>query len=89
MRSPIYFFSIILVLASLMSCGSGRTSELEAIETLISTNPDSALVKLKAFPTDSLDKADLNLYNLLLIKATDKCYIRHTTDSVSSAVLTY
>lgn len=89
MRSPIYFFSIILVLTSMMSCGSGRTHELEAIETLISTNPDSALVRLKAFPTDSLDKADLNLYNLLLIKATDKCYILHTTDSVSSAVLSY
>lgn len=89
MRLSLYFFSVILILTSMMSCGGGHSHELEAIETLISTSPDSALVRLKAMSVDSLDKADLNLYNLLLIKATDKCYIRHTSDSVSSAVLSY
>lgn len=63
--------------------------ELKSIDSLASTSPDSALSKLKCFDKDTLNEADRHLYDLLSVKAADKAYITHTSDSVITEVIKY
>lgn len=63
--------------------------ELKSIDSLASTSPDSALSRLKCFDKDTLNEADRHLYDLLSVKAADKAYITHTSDSVITEVIKY
>ena len=58
--------------------------DFTAIEAILPTQPDSALVLLDTLHTDPNDftAKDRAHYYLLLTEAIDKCYLTHTTDSL-------
>lgn len=62
---------------------------LSEVESLVLTNPDSALFLLKYFIPDEEDIALKAKYALLLTQAEDKNYIQHTTDSLIVIAVSY
>lgn len=61
------------------------------VDSLTNVNPDSAIVLLKGMEHSmkSATKATRMYYQLLCIKANDKAYIHHTSDSLIAPVLHY
>ena len=85
-------FPVILFLAILAigGCGSSpRDSRLSEIALIISDSPEDALKRLGDICPDSLSGSDRHYLDLLTIKAKDKAYIRHTSDSLILDVLSY
>ena len=74
----------------LMAC-TRHTSDprLLAINRTIEESPRKALSELKKINPDSLDKDSRHIRDLLIIKASDKAYITHTSDSLILDVLDY
>lgn len=60
-------------------------------DSLASVQPDSAIALLEGLKADSpqWDKATQMYYSLLTVKARDKAYITHTSDSLMLSVLNY
>lgn len=88
----IFKYFIILPLVTLWICGcnnNGKQSDLNEISDVINTSPQEAINSLKKIDYASLSDADRNYYNLLYIKANDKAFIRHTTDSIITQVIDY
>ena len=80
------------VLALLMACSHQRyPSVLLTADSLCSTIPDSAVTLLNSLELEmkQADKATRTYYQLLSIKAADKAYITHTSDSLIQEVLQY
>ncbi len=78
------------VLALLMACSHQRyPSVLLTADSLCSTIPDSAVTLLNSLELKmkQADKATRTYYQLLSIKAADKAYITHTSDSLIREVL--
>ena len=78
------------VLALLMACSHQRyPSVLLTADSLCSTIPDSAVTLLNSLELEmkQADKATRTYYQLLSIKAADKAYITHTSDSLIREVL--
>ncbi len=71
MRQPLY---ITLLLCVLLSCTSTPyTEHLQHIETIIESNPDSALAMLQTIDRNSLtNDRDKALYGMLYTEALDK-----------------
>lgn len=88
-------FSAILLLASLTlqllpSCTtSPDRSRLEHIEATIDEHPDSAMALLDSIDGGILSEADRHYFDFLTIKARDKAYMRHTSDSLILDVIDY
>lgn len=75
---------------SMLNCGrKSVTHRLEQINAVSSDNPDSALRLLEAINVDTLSISDRNLYNLLTIKAKDKMFVRHTSDTLINSIIEY
>lgn len=62
---------------------------LEHIAGIVSDTPEEALSQLDSIDRDALWEADRNYYDLLTIKANDKAYVRHTSDSLIRRVIDY
>lgn len=80
------------LLPLLCACGFRRyPSSLLMADSLASVRPDSALTLLHALAKDTADmpRADRMYYRLLCIKAADKAYLPHTSDSLIRPVLHY
>ena len=80
------------LLPLLCACGFRRyPSSLLTADSLASVRPDSALTLLHALAKDTADmpRADRMYYRLLCIKAADKAYLPHTSDSLIRPVLHY
>ena len=74
---------LLIILLTLGGCGSStRDSRLTDIESILSDHPKEALKRLGAICPDSLSKQDRHYLEFLTIKAEDKAYIRHTSDSL-------
>lgn len=60
-------------------------------DSLASVQPDSAIALLEALKADSpqWDKATQMYHNLLTVKARDKAFVTHTSDSLMLSVLNY
>lgn len=86
-------FRIFLVLISclfLSSCTHSRHDErLSRIAAFVSESPDSAIVALDSISSSDLSDADRHLYDLLSVKARDKAYVTHTSDSLILDVVDY
>lgn len=83
---------LLLLLAVLAACGPKRYPQvLLAADSLTLTSPDSAVTLLRSLCTDMEreDKPVRMYYALLCIKAHDKAYLPHTSDSAVQAVLHY
>lgn len=72
------------------SCGKKPSSaQLERIAEMISSSPSDALDSLKTIDYASLSESDRHYHDFLSIKAADKQYIRHTSDSLILDVIAY
>ena len=92
MKHVVLFSSLLLVLLGLCACGHGSyPSVLLRADSLASVAPDSARTLLARW-TDSASHAPerVRMYHrLLTIKAADKAYVRHTSDTLIKEVLAY
>lgn len=80
------------LLPLLCACGPRRyPSSLLMADSLASVRPDSALTLLQALAKDTTDmsQAARMYYRLLCVKAADKAYLPHTSDSLIRPVLHY
>lgn len=88
-----HLLTIILSILLLTAGGeSGRVQfeKLTQIDSIAELNADSAIVMLNAINRDSLWGNDNKFYfDLLKIRANDKAYIAHTSDSEILSVINY
>ena len=88
-----HIFAVILFVLLLTACGeSGRMQfeQLQQIDSIAEVNADSAVAMLKTINRDSLSGNDNKYYfDLLQIRANDKAYITHTSDSAILSVIEY
>lgn len=79
---------IFLLLA--FSCGRGHHDDrLERIWEYVAENPEEAMAALDSIDTRELSESDLMFYNLMSIKAKDKVYLLHKSDSLILKVIDY
>lgn len=92
MKWPEPLLIIILLPLYFLSCDSKPYPQvLQLAESLANTCPDSAIVLLEQFKNSASQesKETQMYYQLLTIKARDKAYITHTSDSLILEVLHY
>ena len=83
MKSVVYIFSLLLVLAG--CTGTSRQPQLVAADSLLQTSPDSSLQQLKRMDVPQ-SRADRMYYYLLLADAANKCYDTLPSDSIMQEV---
>lgn len=91
MKKLVYIF-IYTLLTSLVACNFRRmTIHLDLISQIADENPDSALVLLHKYKEESTNwsKGDRMYYELVKLKAENKCGIVFDSDSVISEVVDY
>lgn len=72
------------------SCGSdGHDSRLSDIALRVDTAPRAALAALDSIDPAGLSEADRHYYDFLSLKASDKAYITHKSDSLILTLLDY
>lgn len=83
----------ILVLVGIAVLSGCRRHEadgrLARVAGIVSAQPEEALLMLGAVDRDSLREADRHYYDLLSVKAADKAYITHVSDSTVLDVINY
>ena len=84
----IYLIPIILVLTVLSGCHHADR-RLTAVDAAIDLSPLAAIDSLAAIDRGALGEADRNYYDFLSVKAADKAYVVHTTDTVILRVIDY
>ena len=80
-----------LAICLLMS-GCSKTehdARLKEIAEIVSDSPQEALLRLDSIDCQTLSESDRHYYDLLTIKAKDKAYIQHTSDSLILDVISY
>ena len=85
-RIVIFIASIFLFLSCSKNKQDGR---LTHISEIVSESPHEALYSLDSIDYMSLSNADKYFYDFLTIKAKDKAYIRHYSDSLFIRVHDY
>ncbi len=102
MKSPSFWLFVVIAAVAVLSCG-GRgggmavlsridsLAVLSRIDSLADSRPDSALRQLggMAAAMASAPEAERMYYGLLTVKARDKAYVRHTSDSVILSLVDY
>lgn len=91
LRTLLLFFPLLLL--AIVSCGRRNDGlpALQRVALLANTHPDSAMALLDSL-RDSIflqPRSVRMYYDLLTVKARDKAYIRHTSDSLIRSVLRY
>lgn len=87
---PAILFIAVIAWQLLPSCTtSPERSRLEHIEHIIDEHPDSAITLLDSVDAAILSEADRHYFDFLTIKARDKAYVRHTSDSLILDVMDY
>lgn len=91
LRTLLLFFPLLLL--AIVSCGKRNDGlpALQRVALLANTHPDSAMALLDSL-RDSIflqPRSVRMYYDLLTVKARDKAYIRHTSDSLIRNVLRY
>lgn len=92
MKHVVLFSSLLFVLLGLCACGHGSyPAALRRADSLADVRPDSARALLARW-ADSVAHAPerVRMYHALLtVKAADKAYVRHTSDSLIRQVVAY
>lgn len=90
-----YIRSLLTTVTMLCLLACSRTSSLPwtmlRAECVMNSAPDSAMVLLAGFKDSVLTESETTrmYYQLLTVKASDKCYVPHTSDSLMKAVVSY
>ena len=81
----------ILAICLLMSgCSEAEhDARLKEIAEIVSDYPQEALLSLDSIDCQKLSESERHYYDLLTIKAKDKTYIQHTSDSLVLDVISY
>ncbi len=86
-------FRIIAIIFSiflLTGCsGTGSDARLAHVAGIVSDEPEKAMAMLDSIGQDGLSEGDRHFYDLLSVKARDKAYVRHTSDSLILDVIEY
>lgn len=81
---------ILTFFAVLFGCSDSKQDKrLSYIADIVSESPEEALSFLDSIEYNSLSYANQQLFDLLRIKAEDKAYIKHTSDSIILRVINY
>lgn len=84
-----YLF-VVLLWVIIQGCERQVADErLRCIDVLTSDNPQQSIVMLDSVDRGSLNEYNRHYYDLLTIKAIDKAFIQHTSDSLYLTVLDY
>lgn len=78
----------ILAICLLMS-GCSEAEHDARLKEIVSDSPQEALLSLDSIDCQTLSESDRHYYDLLTIKAKDKDYIQHTSDSLIIDVISY
>ncbi|MDE6377581.1 MAG: hypothetical protein K2K72_02430, partial [Duncaniella sp.] len=90
LRYIFLFPQLIFLLAAAYSCGSRRHDpRLEEIATLMTDSPRVAVARLDSIDRATLGERDRYFRDLLWVKARDKAYMTHSSDSVIADVIDY
>ena len=84
--------TVLTLLLALLAGGchdSSRDPRLARIAASVSDRPEEALASLDSINRSSLSKSDSHYYDLLTVKARDKAYIDHESDSLVLDVIDY
>lgn len=74
----------------MVGCSEKRTDErLTEIAKIVSDSPQEALACLDSIDCGALSENDKHYYDFLSIKAKDKVYVKHTSDSLILDVINY
>lgn len=83
-------YALLVFVLLLLGCSENKhDSRLIDIASTISDSPQEALTRLDSIDYGKLSEADRHYYDLLSIKATDKAYITHKSDSLTLDVIDY
>ena len=91
-RHILHLFTVITVAVLAISCSEHSADRLLAsADSLMNTRPDSAMTMLDNYSAQAskLPESQFWFYHLLCLKARDKQYIRHTSDSTITSILEY
>ncbi len=81
---------ILIIAAAMVACGSHTAdSRLADIASIVADRPHDALQRLDSINPPELTEADRHYFDLLSIKARDKAYINHTSDSLILDAIDY
>lgn len=88
---PIYhiLMTALTVLLLTTGCDSKGHHDFSAVEKIVCSEPKAALDSLLTIDYGSLSDPDRHYYDLLLIKARDKAYVKHRSDSLILDVIKY
>lgn len=84
-------FGVLLVFCILFSCSKDREMNplLLQVKSKIDDSPELAISMLDSICKDTLSEYDRHVYDFLRIKASDKAYITHTSDSLILDVISH
>lgn len=81
---------IFLVLALATGCaGHQKDPRLQRIAETVSDSPESAIASLDSIDASGLSESDRHFKDFLTVKALDKAYVLHTSDSLILDVIDY
>lgn len=89
MKILLSFVAILVSLCFISGCHNTTRSVLEQADSLATTAPLTSLNLLDSVDPKGLSRHDRALYSLIYVKATDKAYITHTSDSVVNIAYDY
>lgn len=90
LRLYIVLFSIVMLMLSVCGgCSHRKNERLARISDTISDNPALAIRCLDSMRPETLTDADRHFYDFLWVKANDKAYVKHRSDSLILDVIDY
>ncbi len=89
MQMKLYSILIPVILLFLGCTESSHDERLVHIAEIVSDKPEEALQCLDSINPAGLTEADRHYYDFLTVKATDKAYILHQSDSLILDVINY
>ncbi|MDE7237309.1 MAG: tetratricopeptide repeat protein [Paramuribaculum sp.] len=82
-------FLLLLFPMILVGCSDSHDRRLECVNAMTITDTRGALAALDSIDPATLGEADRHFRDLLSVKAADKEYVRHTSDSIILDVIDY
>lgn len=79
-----YVFTLFVIILSIVSGCRNRNHDasLDSVAAIVSDRPDEAMLRLDSIDYAGLSESDRHLHDLLSIKARDKAYVQHKSDSL-------